>query len=515
MAIRRQLSGPLRSKLDTMDIVQSVWADVLCGFREAGWRFTDRSHLRAFLMKVARNRLIDRRRQHHRAIEQERPLDQAAVDLPSAKQPRPSEIAQEHELWKRMLDECSPGHREILILKRQGLPNAEIARRTGLHEGSIRRILYELARRMSIPRRAVRGPSGRRGRGGLTHASRPARQPGSLDVVPSSPGRRRRAGSDESWVSREVERMAAAWSRGQRLTASEIIDRHPGLADEAAVRLIYEEVSLRREAGEDVPTTEVVGRYPRWKDELEVLLGCDRLLRPIARVADLPEVGEHLGPFFLRAELGRGASGKTYLASEPTLADRPVVLKVISDEQEEHLSLARLQHTQHHPLVLGAHVPRPRTAGAVHALPGRDEPGADHGSPPRDPARPIVGDATSSTCWIASRPPVRSRPPPMDPIVATSRTMQEAIEHASRGTAGFHLSFDMDAVDPQEAPGVGTPVRGGMTYREAHLAMETVSDSGKMVSMEMVEVNPVIDEVNRTALLAVELVMSAMGKRIL
>ncbi|HWZ30622.1 MAG TPA: arginase [Bryobacteraceae bacterium] len=93
--------------------------------------------------------------------------------------------------------------------------------------------------------------------------------------------------------------------------------------------------------------------------------------------------------------------------------------------------------------------------------------------------------------------------------------MQEAIDHASNGTAGFHLSFDMDAVDPQEAPGVGTPVRGGFTYREAHLAMETICDSGKMASIELVEVNPVIDEVNRTALLAVELVMSAMGKRIL
>jgi arginase len=86
---------------------------------------------------------------------------------------------------------------------------------------------------------------------------------------------------------------------------------------------------------------------------------------------------------------------------------------------------------------------------------------------------------------------------------------------ATRGTAGFHLSFDMDAVDPVEAPGVGTPVRGGITYREAHLAMETVCDSGRMTSIEVVEVNPVIDEVNRTALLAVELVMSAMGKRIL
>jgi len=93
--------------------------------------------------------------------------------------------------------------------------------------------------------------------------------------------------------------------------------------------------------------------------------------------------------------------------------------------------------------------------------------------------------------------------------------MREAIERATRGTAGFHLSFDMDAVDPVEAPGVGTPVRGGITYREAHLAMETVCDSGRMTSIEVVEVNPVIDEVNRTALLAVELIMSAMGKRIL
>jgi arginase len=91
----------------------------------------------------------------------------------------------------------------------------------------------------------------------------------------------------------------------------------------------------------------------------------------------------------------------------------------------------------------------------------------------------------------------------------------EALEIACAGTGGIHVSFDMDAVDPREAPGVGTPVRGGISYREAHLAMETVCDSGKLVSMEVVEVNPVIDEVNRTAQLAVELVLSAMGKRIL
>ena len=93
--------------------------------------------------------------------------------------------------------------------------------------------------------------------------------------------------------------------------------------------------------------------------------------------------------------------------------------------------------------------------------------------------------------------------------------MKDAIAYASEGTAGIHLSFDMDSLDPSEAPGVGTPVRGGLSYREAHLAMEVAGDSGGLVSLEIVEVNPVLDERNRTALLAVELVTSALGKRIL
>ncbi len=93
--------------------------------------------------------------------------------------------------------------------------------------------------------------------------------------------------------------------------------------------------------------------------------------------------------------------------------------------------------------------------------------------------------------------------------------MRDAIAVVSSATAGFHLSLDLDFVDPDYAPGVGTPVRGGATYREAHLAMEMVCDSGRMLSMEVVEVNPVIDEVNRTAELAVELILSAMGKKIL
>jgi arginase len=93
--------------------------------------------------------------------------------------------------------------------------------------------------------------------------------------------------------------------------------------------------------------------------------------------------------------------------------------------------------------------------------------------------------------------------------------MEEALRAAGSGTAGYHVSLDMDWIDPEDAPGVGTPVRGGATYREAHLAMEILADHGRLLSLEIVEVNPVIDEHNRTADLAVELACSAFGKKIL
>jgi arginase len=92
--------------------------------------------------------------------------------------------------------------------------------------------------------------------------------------------------------------------------------------------------------------------------------------------------------------------------------------------------------------------------------------------------------------------------------------MREALAHAA-GAAFLHVSFDMDVVDPDQAPGVGTPVKGGLSYREAHLAMETVAESGLLDSLDVVEVNPILDRENATGELAVELVASALGARIL
>ncbi|HKT21172.1 MAG TPA: arginase [Nitrososphaerales archaeon] len=95
------------------------------------------------------------------------------------------------------------------------------------------------------------------------------------------------------------------------------------------------------------------------------------------------------------------------------------------------------------------------------------------------------------------------------------KVMSEAIKIAGTGVDDVHLSFDVDVVDPREAPGTGTPVRGGITYREAHLAMEMLSDSEKVTSAEFVEVNPILDTSNHTAELAVELAHSLFGKRII
>ena len=98
--------------------------------------------------------------------------------------------------------------------------------------------------------------------------------------------------------------------------------------------------------------------------------------------------------------------------------------------------------------------------------------------------------------------------------IGMERVMEEALAIAA-ADGSLHVSFDMDGIDPTEAPGVGTPVRGGLSYREAHLAMEMVADTGKLGSLEVTEINPIFDQRNKTAELAVELILSALGKTIL
>lgn len=93
--------------------------------------------------------------------------------------------------------------------------------------------------------------------------------------------------------------------------------------------------------------------------------------------------------------------------------------------------------------------------------------------------------------------------------------MEQAIALASRDTAGVHVSFDLDVCDPSIAPGVGTPVRGGLNYREAHIAMEVLADARCLLALDLVEVNPVLDVQNTTAVLAAELAASALGQKIL
>jgi arginase len=93
--------------------------------------------------------------------------------------------------------------------------------------------------------------------------------------------------------------------------------------------------------------------------------------------------------------------------------------------------------------------------------------------------------------------------------------MKRALAIAGKDTMGIHVSFDMDVCDPAIAPGVGTPVKGGLDYREAHMVMEMVADSGRLMALDLVEINPILDAQNQTAILGTELVLSAMGMRII
>ncbi len=167
MLVRRRLRPALRAKFDSMDVVQSVWADVLEGVRGGGRRFKDRAHLQAFLVRLARNRFLDRCRKYGKRSAREEPIDESgAEDPPTSGQPRASEIAQRDELWDQLLTLCPPTHHQLLQFKRQGFSIVEIAARTGLNEGSVRRILYELARRYAAASAGSDGDAAVSGRDG-------------------------------------------------------------------------------------------------------------------------------------------------------------------------------------------------------------------------------------------------------------------------------------------------------------------------------------------------------------
>lgn len=140
--------------------------------------------------------------------------------------------------------------------------------------------------------------------------------------------------------------MSQRWRRGEYPPAEEFLDRHPELWNqpEAAADLIYEEMCLRQECGDSDPA-EVLRRFPQWRPQLEMLLRFHQALGPAPPAPSFPEAGETIGEFTLLRELGRGARGRVFLAMQPSLASRLVVLKFVPRDGQEHLSLARLQHT--------------------------------------------------------------------------------------------------------------------------------------------------------------------------
>jgi RNA polymerase sigma-70 factor (ECF subfamily) len=157
LVVRRQLFPAMRAKLDSVDVVQSVWVQLLQDFRRGRWCFSNLSHLKAYLAKATRNRLIDRLRRHRTALEQEERLpDSDEERLPPTDFPRPSQTAQEQEVWQQIQALCSPGQVEIVRLKHQGLTIAEIASQTGRHPSSVRRVLYDLAWQLGVSRKGER-----------------------------------------------------------------------------------------------------------------------------------------------------------------------------------------------------------------------------------------------------------------------------------------------------------------------------------------------------------------------
>jgi eukaryotic-like serine/threonine-protein kinase len=163
----------------------------------------------------------------------------------------------------------------------------------------------------------------------------------------------------EELVDRLVAELTASWQLGHRLRSEELLRQHDGLSayPQTALRLIFEEVYLAEAHGVPISIDEAVGRFPQWAEQLRVMLDCQHLLGLNAVAPLFPGIGELLDDFSIVAELGRGGQGRVFLARQNSLAGRPLVLKITPCEGEEHLSLARLQHTHIAPLYWAQNIP--------------------------------------------------------------------------------------------------------------------------------------------------------------
>ena len=361
MVIRRRISGPLRDKFDSGDIVQSVWADFVRGLHQSNWKFESLDQLRAFLVKMTRNRFVDRLRNHRESLRREIALIDETVDVvPVDRNPRVSEDFYAGELWQQMVDACPPAHYELLMMKRQALrslrlPSARSCTREAFAEFCT---ILPGGSRTSVNTPPV-PPT--------YHGNAPI-MPASSQVTGENPAQRT-APSGDAWhlgdttqtglpppreLTVALAQMADLWNGGKSVRAEQVLQEHPEVAadPETAVRIVYEEICLREERGEQVESAEFYRRFPQWHDALAVVLDCHRLLRNVQEPVQFPTPGESLGEFRLLLELGRGALGRVFLATQPSLSDRPLVVKLSARHGQEHLSLARLQHTNIVPLYL-------------------------------------------------------------------------------------------------------------------------------------------------------------------
>jgi serine/threonine protein kinase len=159
-------------------------------------------------------------------------------------------------------------------------------------------------------------------------------------------------GDEDRLIEYLTEEMGRRWREGKRPLVEEYLALHPELGDraETALELLYEEIHLRQEHGQEVCAEDLFARFPQWRRQVQALLECHNLLVPRLKGLHFPEPGQTLGEFHLLDELGRGTMGRVFLATQPSLADRFVVLKFGPSTGREHLSLARLQHTHIVPL---------------------------------------------------------------------------------------------------------------------------------------------------------------------